>query len=106
MTFDQRDARAIAKKLNATFEKGAKHDIAVIRYDGKIVGQFGIRRGSGSLGHNHIPGQIHVNSQQARLLVQCPMSFEDWVVVMKEKNQIEDTTAAVPVSSVRASSRA
>jgi len=88
MLFDQRDAKAIAKKLNATIIDGKRHDIAVINYGGKMIGQFGIRRGSGSLGHDYIPGQIHVTNQQARLLVQCPMSFDDWVAVLKKKQFI------------------
>jgi phosphoenolpyruvate synthase/pyruvate phosphate dikinase len=92
MLFDKSDAQAIAKKLKATFPKKKKHDIAVVSYAGKAIVQFGIRRGSGKLGHDYIPSQIHVTNQQARDLVLCPMSYEDWVSAMKEKHFIiEDT---------------
>jgi phenylacetate-coenzyme A ligase PaaK-like adenylate-forming protein len=99
MLFDKRDAQAMAKKLKATLidKKGKKHDIAVVKYGGKVVGQFGIRRGSGSLGHDYIPGQIHVTTKQARDLVQCPMSFDDWIALMKEKQLIADGAQSASV---------
>jgi hypothetical protein len=100
MQFDGDDAKAIAKKLGATLEKGRKHDIAVIKYSGKVITQFGIRRGSGNLGHDYIPGQIHVTNRQAKLLRQCPMSFEDWIAVLKEKHII--TEVELPAASFKA----
>lgn len=91
MLFDKSDAQAIAKKLKATFpKKGKKHDIAVVSYAGKAIVQFGIRRGSGGLGHDYIPSQIHVTNQQARNLANCPMSYEEWVSVMKAKQLIAE----------------
>jgi hypothetical protein len=95
MLFDQRDAQAIVRKLKGTIQSGhRKHDIAVITFAGKNICHFGIRRGSGSVGHDYIPGQIHVTPKEARLLVQCPMSLDDWVVLMKRKNIIADDSAA------------
>ena len=85
MKLDRRDAESIARKLQAALKPGRKHDLAHIRYDGKLIASFGIRRGSGSLPHLHILNQLHVSFSQARLLVDCPMSFEDWIALMKEK---------------------
>ena len=85
---DQRDAKAIAKKLKASTEQGRRHELASVRYGGKIIATFGIRRGSGAIGHDYIPGQIHVTNKEAKLLVQCPMSFDDWIALMKRKQII------------------
>lgn len=83
------DAEAISRKLRAEIRAGRKHDLAVIKYDNKTVAQFGIRRGSRrDQGHDHVSGQIHVTRAQAILLARCPMSFEDWVKLMKEKQLI------------------
>jgi hypothetical protein len=83
-------ATAIARKLRAVMISGRKHDIATIKYDGLTVAQFGIRRGSRrDQSHDYIPSQIHVTRQQATLLAQCPMSFEQWVAIMKEKGRIK-----------------
>jgi hypothetical protein len=91
MTFNSRDARAIAKKLQASLKNGRDHELARIYYDGKLVAQFGIRRSSKDVGHDFIPGQIHVTRNQARLLADCPMSFEEWVSVMKGRGLIDDS---------------
>ena len=84
-------AEAIARKLKAVKIAGRRHDIAAIKYNGKTVATFGIRRGSRrDQGHDYIPSQIPVTRQQAVLLADCPMSFEQWVAVMKQKGHIED----------------
>ena len=77
-------AIAIAKKLNAEFIKKKRHDIAMIYYQGRLVAQFGIRRGSKNSGHDHGPNQIYVQSRQARLLGECPLSREDWISIMSD----------------------
>jgi hypothetical protein len=83
-------AEAIARKLNAVMIPGRKHELAAVKFDGKTIVQFGIRRGSRrNQGHDYIPGQIHVTRQQAMLLAQCPMSFEEWIIVMRQKGYIE-----------------
>jgi hypothetical protein len=83
-------AEAIARKLKAELIPGRKHDLAAVRYNGKAIAQFGIRRGSRrDQGHDYIPSQIHVTRQQAMLLAQCPMSFEEWIAVMKQKGHIQ-----------------
>jgi hypothetical protein len=82
-------AEAIARKLRAVMISGRKHDLAAVKYNGQTIAQFGIRRGSRrDQCHDYIPGQIHVTRQQATLLAQCPMSFEEWITVMRQKGHI------------------
>ena len=83
-------ALKIAKKLKAEVVKGGRaHDIAIVEHGGKMVAQFGIRRGSkGDSGHDHIPSQIFVGPRDARLLGQCPLSREDWIEIISDKGMI------------------
>ena len=53
---------------------------------------IGIRRSSRKdQGHDHIPGEIHISPNQARLLGQCPMTREEWVSEMIRKGVIAPT---------------
>jgi len=82
-------AEKIASKLNARIHHGAKHDIAVFEYEGKIIAQFGIRRGSRKdQGHDFIPGRIHLNRRDTLALVECAFSYENWIQRMKDKGVI------------------
>ena len=80
-------AKSIAKKLRARIEPGRKaHDIALFFHEGKLIVQFGIRRGSSKdAGHDHVPEQLHLRPHQAKLLGQCPMSLEDYINVLADK---------------------
>ena len=79
-------AERIARKLQARFKRGTKHDIAQIWVEGKLVASFGIRRGSKrDQGHDHVPQQLYVPTGKARLLGECPLSAEEWVEMMREK---------------------
>lgn len=83
-------AARIAAKLRATVRQGGNHDIAVIEYEGRRVAQFGIRRGSRrDAGHDHIPASIYVSARAALDLAPCPMSYEQWIEVLREKGLIE-----------------
>jgi hypothetical protein len=83
-------ATQIAAKLRAAIRRGANHDIAVIEYQGRRVAQFGIRRGSRrDAGHDHIPASIYVSARSALDLARCPMSYEQWIAVLREKGLIE-----------------
>ncbi len=83
-------ALEIAKKLKAEIVKQTKgHDIAVVYHEGKLIANFGIRRGSSrDLGHDHVPPQIFLGPKDARLLGQCPLSREDWLKIVKEKGRV------------------
>jgi len=83
-------ALKIAKKLEAKIEKTrGPHDIWVVRHNGKMIANFGIRRGSSKdLGHDHIPGAIYVGPHEAALLGHCPMSRQQWIERLTEKGYI------------------
>jgi hypothetical protein len=82
-------AARIAAKLHATIRQGGNHDIAVIEYEGKRIAQFGIRRGSRrDAGHDHIPASIYVGTRSALDLARCPMSYEQWIEVLRGKGLI------------------
>ncbi len=84
-------AENIARKLRAVcnVKKNRPHDLYVVYHEGRRIAQFGVRRSSNKdQGHDHLPGQIHVSPNQARLLEQCPMSREEWVAEMARKGVI------------------
>jgi hypothetical protein len=84
-------AQKIAKKLKANMHLGSSHNIAVIEYEGKIITQFGIRRGSRrDQGHGFIPGSIHLNLRDTLSLAQCALSYDQWVRRMMKKGLIEE----------------
>ena len=56
--FNQDDAWAIAEKLEAKIESGRAHELAVFRYQGKRIADFGIRRASREKGHDYIPKEL------------------------------------------------
>jgi hypothetical protein len=70
----------IATKLNASIRPGGNHDIA----------QFGIRRGSRrDAGHDHIPSSLYISARSALELARCPMSYAQWIGILREKGLIE-----------------
>ena len=82
-------AERIAAKLKARRHPGAKHEIAVFEYEGRIIAQFGIRRGSRKdQGHDFIPGRIHLNRRDTLALAECTLSYDDWIQRMKDKGVI------------------
>jgi hypothetical protein len=82
-------AETIARKLKARMHAGSKHEIAVIEYEGKVVAQFGIRRGSRKdQGHDFIPGRIHLNRRDTLSFAECSLTYDDWIQRMKDKGVI------------------
>jgi hypothetical protein len=89
-TFTREDAENVASKLKATREEGRRpHALAIVYHGKQRITQFGIRRGSRKdAGHGHLPKAVFLTSQQTRRLADCPLSYEEWVALMKEKNII------------------
>jgi len=81
----KREAEDIAKKVRADRRAGRKHDVILVRHGGKLVAQYGIRRGSGNPGHGYVAKQLHVSAQQARDLAKCPMSADQYFKVLTDK---------------------
>jgi hypothetical protein len=80
-------AVAIAKKLKAEIRQEKAHSYADIFHNQKLIAWFGIRRGSSKeSGHDHVPRDLHVNPHQARLLAACPLTREQWLKILEEKD--------------------
>jgi hypothetical protein len=80
-------AQKIVDKLKAVKEssKNSAHELFVVYENEFAIALFGIRRGSKkNLGHDHIPGEIHVNAFKAKQLAQCPMSREQWIEELRK----------------------
>jgi hypothetical protein len=93
---NKEDAERIATKLKAVTEEGRRpHTLAIVYHEGIRITQFGIRRGSHKeAGHGHVPAAVHLSQGQARRLADCPMSYEEWVQRMREKNIISARPAS------------
>jgi hypothetical protein len=84
-------ALKIAAKLKADIDERPTrpHDLAKVYHEGRLIAVFGIRRGSKKeLGHDHIPRDLHIRPNQARLLGQCPWSKDDWIAALQERGLI------------------
>ncbi len=99
MVFTQREARAIAVKLQAEIKTGKKHDQAIIRYGSHVVARYGIRRGSQAAGHDYIPRQLYVSRQQALDLVQCPLDRDGYFAILREHGRLSEENHTQPEKS-------
>jgi hypothetical protein len=84
-------ALKIVKKLKAKIDErpNRPHDLANVYHEGRIIASFGIRRGHNkNLGHDHIPNDLHLRPNQAKLLGQCPLSKEEWIQILIEQHAI------------------
>jgi hypothetical protein len=82
----QDDAVEMAKKLGAEIKPKRKHDVAIIRYEGKYIGQFGIQRSSKQKSHDYIPQQMFITAKQGREFRQCSLSLEAYFELLRSKN--------------------
>jgi hypothetical protein len=83
----------IVKKLDAVNESDPndEHDTYVVYHEQRMVGSFGIRRSSQkNKGHDHIPRELRVGPNFARLLGQCPKSKTDYLVKIGELKEPDD----------------
>lgn len=85
-------AEAIATKLGADIraKKGRAHDLAVVYHDEVRIATFGIRRGSKKdLGHDHIPGALHLSPHDCRLLAECEITLDEWIERLRRLGLVE-----------------
>jgi hypothetical protein len=73
-----RHAELIADKLGAERSPGRLDERVLIKFNGVLIAQYGIRRGSRELPHDYIPKQIFASMRQALDLARCPMSRDDY----------------------------
>lgn len=82
----QDDAEAIANKLGCTSEEGRSHKYYELFLDNKLVTRFGVRRASKEKGQGHLPRELHITQKQCRDLSKCPLSKDEYLQILREKN--------------------
>jgi hypothetical protein len=82
------EAQQIADKLSAEIEEGRKHTQAIVRWQGKIVGKYGIRRGSRETSHDFIPRQLSITFREALNLARCPLSREEYFELLRSRGKL------------------
>ncbi len=88
MIFAQKDARAIAEKLESHPVPKRRHDWAVIRIEGKVMGAFGIQRCSKEKSHDYIPQQMHLTTKECRAFRECSLSLPAYAELMRSRGQL------------------
>jgi len=83
-----REAGEIARKLGANIDEGRKHAKVKIRWQGRIVASYNIRRGSGETSHDYIPKQTFISSRQALDLARCPLSRDQYFEILRSKGKL------------------
>jgi hypothetical protein len=85
-------AEKIQRKLKAkVLTYRSAHDLAQFFHQGVLIVQFGLRRGSNkSLGHGHIPDDLHISQRQALDLARCPLSLDQYIDILKQKGFIQE----------------
>lgn len=86
--FTQDDAEAIAKKLHCTPDERKGHKYYELFVHGRLVTSFGVRRASKEKGHGHLPHALHITQKQCRDLSNCPLSEDEYLQILRDKNQL------------------
>src|SRR5437879_474611 len=82
-------AQKIVQKLEATkiTTRSKAHDEYQVSEGGVVLGVISIRRRSEKdLGHDYIPGNLHISPHQARELANCPWKRSDYLQCMRDKD--------------------
>lgn len=82
--------KIVAKLKASKIPSGRKaHDQYAVKHEGTIIAFISIRRGSDKdLGHDFIPGDLHISPGKAKRLGQCPWKREDYIQEMREQGFI------------------
>ena len=83
-----KEAESIAKKLEAEIIPGRRHPKVIVRWQGTIVAQYGIRRGSRDVSHNYIPNQLFISFREALDLARCPRTKEWYFNALRSKGKL------------------
>ncbi len=86
--FTKKDAKAIAVKFGVKPEPAKKHDIVYIRFEGRIVAKYGIRRGSHNEAHPYIPAQLYLTNRQTKELASCSLSTNRYFEILREAGRL------------------
>ena len=90
MKFTQEHARKIVKKLKGKIEPHKRHDQAVIRHDGHIVAQYGIRRASKEVPHDYLPEQLGISPHQTSRLASCTLDKDQYFNLLRKQENDAD----------------
>ncbi len=88
MILTSKEAEQIADKLGAEIQKKRLHDVAIIRWQGKMVASYGIRRSSKAVGHDYIPTQIFLSTRETLNLAKCPLSRDGYFDILRSKGKL------------------
>ena len=73
-----------------TGKKGGAHTEYAIEHNGQVIALTSLRHGSEKdLGHDHMPRDLNVGPNFAKLLGQCPKSRNDYIRKLQEDGIIE-----------------
>ena len=87
--FNKDDAEAIATKWGASVVPKQKHDIVQFWYQNKLVGWYGIRRGSRrDASHDYVPEQMKLSPRQCRDFKDCTKNRNDIISIWREKGVV------------------
>lgn len=87
-TLTSREAEQIASKLEAEVKEGRGHARALIRWQGRIVASYGIRRGSRETSHDYIPKQMFLTFRETLDLARCPLTKEGYFEILRQKGKL------------------
>lgn len=86
-----KEAEEIANKLEAEIKPGRRHPKVLVRWKGRIVAQYGIRRGSGDVSHNYISRQLFISFRETLDLARCPLTREQYFQILRLKGKLPST---------------
>ena len=83
----KRQVEQITTKLRADREQGAKHTKVKVRFEGRIVARYNIRRGSHAA-HSFVPGQLHLSKTDAERLAARTMTADEYFDLLREAGRL------------------
>ncbi len=83
--------KIIAKLKAVKTKSGKAHDDYSVEHKGVVIALTSLRRGSAKdLGHDHMPKDLHIGPNKAKLLGQCPLSLKGYIDFLKEQGLVEE----------------
>lgn len=86
----------IAKKLTCNLREDKAHTTAEVFEGETLVARFGIRRGSGELGHGHLPSELHLKQKECKELYECTLDRSGYLQLMRERGELPPSPSEKP----------
>ncbi|MEK6733562.1 MAG: hypothetical protein AABY27_00440 [Pseudomonadota bacterium] len=90
MQLKKKEIESVFKKFKFQI-KETHHKMAYLFYESKMILKSRLSQGSGNVPGNitdKIRGQLYLNQDQFRDAVQCPLDYDGYITILKEKNII------------------